>query len=129
MAASFSTADIKARLSELIGRVTHTHERLIVLRRGKPVAAIVSIEDLRRLESLDAAQAKGDDIHPIMRAYGGWADRDDLDELIAEIYANRETAIGRQHLPLSRHPPGDTQPAPFQARSRIDLARLADVIP
>jgi len=31
------------------------------------------------------------DAHPIMRAFGGWADRTDVDELLTEIYADRET--------------------------------------
>jgi prevent-host-death family protein len=53
MAKAFSTADIKARLSEMIGKVTYGRERLIVLRRGKPVAALVSLQDLQRLEALD----------------------------------------------------------------------------
>jgi prevent-host-death family protein len=98
MTRSFNTADVKARLSELISRVVSSGERLIVLRRGKPVAALVSLQDLHRLEALDAAEAgsKGDRAHPIMRAYGGWADRTDLDELLAEIYAERSAAAGRE---------------------------------
>ena len=96
MARSFNTADVKARLSELISRVAYGHERLIVLRRGKPVAALVSFEDLSRLEALDATSAQGDDAHPIMRAFGGWADRTDLDEVLTEIYADREAATGRE---------------------------------
>jgi hypothetical protein len=31
-----------------------------------------------------------------MRAFGGWADRDDLDELVEEIYADRLTAAARE---------------------------------
>ena len=96
MARSFSTADIKARLSEMIGKVAFGHERLVVLRRGKPVAALVSIEDLRRLEILDASRAAAIDAHPVMRVFGGWADRTDLDDLVAEIYEDRAAAIGRE---------------------------------
>ena len=98
MVISLNTAEIKARLSELISRVAFHHERLIVLRRGKPMAAMVSIEDLRRLEALEASDANHQDqnAHPVMRAYGGWAEREDLDELVAEIYANREVASGRE---------------------------------
>jgi prevent-host-death family protein len=97
---------MKARLSEFIGRVAYGRERLLVLRRGKPVAALVSVEDLRRLEALDSAAtaaasspgdaARGPAVHPIMRAFGGWADRDDLDELLAEIYADRLAATDRE---------------------------------
>src|SRR5512145_1972810 len=96
MTKSFSTADIKARLSEMIGKVVYGHERLVVLRRGKPVAAIVSLQDLRRLEELDVAGSSKPDVHPIMRAFGRWADRDDLDALTREIYEQRTAAPGRE---------------------------------
>jgi len=95
--ASLGTAEIKARLSEIINRVAFGRERLIVLRRGKPVAALVSVDDLRRLETLDSTRPGNDSaVHPIMRAFGGWADRTDIDALLAEIYADREAATGRE---------------------------------
>ena len=101
MAVSTDTSVVKARLSEFISRVAYGRERLLVLRRGKPVAALVSVEDLHRLEALDAAAASGDagrepTAHPIMAAFGGWADRDDLDELVEEIYADRLAATDRE---------------------------------
>jgi prevent-host-death family protein len=96
MTKSFSTADIKARLSEMIGKVIYGQERLVVLRRGKPVAALVSLQDLRRLEALDAAGDETPDVHPIMRVFGGWAERDDLDTLIDEIYQHRAATQGRE---------------------------------
>ena len=96
MTKSFSTADIKARLSEMIGKVIYGHERLVVLRRGKPVAALVSLQDLQRLEALDSAGAAKTDVHPIMRAFGGWAERNDLDTLTDEIYQNRAQTLGRE---------------------------------
>jgi len=96
MTKSFSTADIKARLSEMIGKVIYGHERLVVLRRGKPVAALVSLQDLRRLEALDSAGAETPGVHPIMRAFGGWAERDDLDTLTDEIYQKRAASLGRE---------------------------------
>lgn len=96
MAKSFSTADIKARLSEMISKVVYSRERVVVLRRGKPVAALVSLEDLQRLELLDFATHEQLVSHPIMRAFGGWADREDLDDLVAELYDAREAATGRE---------------------------------
>jgi prevent-host-death family protein len=106
MALSSDTSQVKARLSEFIGRVAYGRERLLVLRRGKPVAALVSVEDLRRLEALDSTAAKktpssrsiaeGPGAHPIMRAFGSWADRDDLDELVGEIYTDRLTIPDRE---------------------------------
>jgi len=98
MTISLGTAEIKARLSEIVNRVTFGRERVIVLRRGKPVAAMVSVNDLRRLEALDSTGTgrENKDAHPIMRAFGGWADRTDVDELLAEIYAGRKAATGRE---------------------------------
>ena len=96
MLSSISTVEIKAHLAAWLNRVASKKERLVVLRRGKPVAALVSLEDLHRLEELDAHQDETTATsHPIMRAFGGWADRDDLDDLLAEIYADRQAATGR----------------------------------
>ena len=97
MLSSISTVEVKAHLSAWLNRVAFGDERLLVLRRGKPVAAVVSVEDLRRLEALDEEQ-KGEEqeSHPLMAVFGAWADRDDLDELVAEIYADRERSVGRE---------------------------------
>ena len=98
MALTFDTSHVKTRLSELVGRVSYGRERVVVLRRGKPMAALISVEDLRRLETLETATNNrgAPAVHPIMRAFGGWADRSDLDNLVAEIYANRAAATGRE---------------------------------
>ena len=60
------------------------------------VAALVSLQDLRRLEALDAASAEKPDVHPIMRAFAGWAERDDIDTLTDEIYQHRTATLGRE---------------------------------
>lgn len=53
---SVNTADAKEEFSELINRVNHHKERIILVRRGKEIAAIVPIEDLILLqESQDKA--------------------------------------------------------------------------
>ena len=103
MTLSVDTSQVKAQLSEFIGRVAFGHERVLVLRRGKPVAALVSIEDLRRLEVADVTADETRDVptmHPIMRGYGGWAESDDLDEIFAEIYADRLKPTGREEIDL-----------------------------
>ena len=35
-------------------------------------------------------------MHPIMRAFGGWAESEDLDDFVAEIYADRLKASERE---------------------------------
>jgi len=98
MTLSVDTSQMKAQLSEFIGRVAFGRERLLVLRHGKPVAALVSVEDLRRLEVTDQipATAEKPAEHPIMKVYGRWAGEDDWDAILEEIYADRLAPTGRE---------------------------------
>ncbi len=51
-----SVAEAKNQFSDLLNRVIYRHERVIVSKRGKPVGAIVSAEDLKRLEEIENAR-------------------------------------------------------------------------
>ena len=50
----------KNELSDLLRRAEYGGERVVVHRHGKPVAAIVSTGDLRRLETLEDAEDVAD---------------------------------------------------------------------
>jgi len=52
-----STIDAKEEFSELISRVSHHKERIILTRRGKEIAAIVPLEDFLHLQK---SQSKND---------------------------------------------------------------------
>jgi prevent-host-death family protein len=98
MTLTVDTSQLKAQLSEFIGRVTFGRERILVLRRGKPVAALVSVEDLARLEVADRTQVTTEKPveHPILKVYGRWAGPDDWDTVLEEIYADRLASTGRE---------------------------------
>lgn len=49
--------EVKARFAEFLNRVCYGHERIVVVSRGRRKAALVSLEDLARLENLDRSQA------------------------------------------------------------------------
>ena len=56
-AVSVTSEELRLGLGELINRVKYGNERLRVTRRGKPVMALVSVEDLELLEQvLDAIE-------------------------------------------------------------------------
>ncbi len=71
-----SLRDVRDHLSEVIDRVEHQHERVIVTRNGKSAAVILSPDDLEQMEETinvlsdpealadireaDAAYARGD---------------------------------------------------------------------
>ena len=46
-------AEIRNNLAEAINRAAYAGERVILERRGKPVAAIVSVDDLKVLEEME----------------------------------------------------------------------------
>jgi prevent-host-death family protein len=48
-----SSRNLRANLGEYLGRVRYGHERVTVTSFGKPVAAIVSMEDLELLERIE----------------------------------------------------------------------------
>lgn len=47
---SINIADAKEEFSELVNRVSHNKERIILTRRGKDVAALIPVEDLILLQ-------------------------------------------------------------------------------
>jgi prevent-host-death family protein len=71
-----SLRDVRDHLSEVIDRVEHQHDRVVVTRNGRPAAVILSPDDLAQLEETidvlsdpqaladireaDAAYARGD---------------------------------------------------------------------
>ena len=50
MSTVMSLADVKAHLSELVGRVNTQHERVTVTVHGRPSAVLIATEDLESLE-------------------------------------------------------------------------------
>ncbi|HKA32068.1 MAG TPA: type II toxin-antitoxin system Phd/YefM family antitoxin [Candidatus Binatia bacterium] len=51
--AQVSTAAARKQISEVINRAAFGKERMILTRRGKEVAAVVPIEDVKVLEALE----------------------------------------------------------------------------
>ena len=50
---TISTVGLRETLSDILSRVRHTGERVIITRSGKPVAALVPVDELRALEKLE----------------------------------------------------------------------------
>jgi prevent-host-death family protein len=53
MPSTISTSKAREFLADLITEVAYKGERVILTRHGKPVAAIISAEDLERLEAME----------------------------------------------------------------------------
>lgn len=46
-------AELRATLGDFVARTAYTGERVVITRHGRPAAALISPEDLARLEALD----------------------------------------------------------------------------
>ena len=53
MMTTVSVSEMKDTLSEVLNRAAFGHERIIIASRGKPKAAVISIDDLELLEELE----------------------------------------------------------------------------
>jgi len=57
-----SIARVRATFAEAVNQVTYAGERIVIEKRGKPVAALVHIDDLRAIQARedrrDIAEAK-----------------------------------------------------------------------
>ena len=74
-----SIGKVKRDISDLVNRVAYGGERIILTSRGKPKAAIVSMEDYHRLEEETAAAR--------LTRWEAWVSRSDA--LAAGILARR----------------------------------------
>ena len=52
-----SISEARESLAEIVNRVVYGGERVVLRRHGKPVAALVSADDLERLAALEKQQA------------------------------------------------------------------------
>jgi antitoxin YefM len=50
MSETLPLAHVKSKFSEMVDRVEHTHDRITVTRNGRPVAVLISPDDLESLE-------------------------------------------------------------------------------
>lgn len=88
-----SATEAKAHFSELIAEVTHGGSPVIIERHGRPVAALVDLDDLAQItRDKPAGQPLG-----ALALVGAWRDVDDatIDALISDIYAQRLKESGR----------------------------------
>jgi prevent-host-death family protein len=96
MAESVSVADAKNRFSELINRASYGRERFVIERRGKPVGAIVSAEDLARLEAHEA----GTSGEGLLGAVGLLADVEEWGEIIEDVVRQRSQRYDTREIDL-----------------------------
>jgi prevent-host-death family protein len=112
---TINMSEAKSHFSEFLSRAA-SGERFVILRRERPLAAIIGAGELARLErsaeiARRLAQTLGqsrevlDSIesgraHPAMAAYGLWENEDDLAGLETEVKKNRRRRSSRREVNL-----------------------------
>ncbi len=91
---TFSLAEAKAHLSEVVNRVSTQHERITVTVHGRPSAVLLAPEDLERLEETIAVLADGDLVRDLAQAEADVAAGrvESADELAEAMRARQATA-------------------------------------
>ena len=97
---TMTATDARQHFASAINQVARHETEIIVEKSGVPVAAIVSIEDYRRLKEQDAKRAQDFKIFDEMRAAFADVSEEELereakkalDEVRAEMRAEREQA-------------------------------------
>lgn len=108
-------AEAKSRFSEFVSRAA-SGERFVILKRERPLAAIIGADELASLEHVAEmarrlAQALGQSeqlldgvrsgrVHPAMAAFGLWKDEDDLSGLMEEVKRCRQRPSSRPRADL-----------------------------
>lgn len=111
-----TVAQAKNQFSDLLRRAEYAGERVVVHRRGKPVAAIVSTRDLERLQALEDAEDARDAAEALREAK-------EQGTIPLDVVLRKH---GLEHLLIERgvRPAGHT-PATSSRRRRRKLATAA----
>ena len=88
-----SVAAAKSHLSELIAKSAYSKEKFIITRRNKPIAALVSIEDLRVIEQ--AEQRKG-----LASLAGKWKGFDEVAKHLDNLESLRNKGGSGRDVPI-----------------------------
>ncbi len=88
-----SIAVTKGHLSELIAKSAYAGERFVITKRNKPVAALVSLEDLRIIEQHDQRQG-------LASIVGKWKDFEEVGERIEDLRQVRNDSGTRADVSL-----------------------------
>ena len=94
MARHVSVAQAKAHLSALLAEVAFGGQRYVIERHGKPVAGLVGVDEIERLEQDQPAPSASQGFLALVGAWRAVPDAE-IDALLAEIYAERSRDTGR----------------------------------
>ncbi len=94
LAKRISAAEAKAQFSALVAGVAFRGEQYVIERQGKPLAALVSVHGLEKLQDESSALDRRRGALALVGMWGNVEDTD-IDTFIADVYFEREQGTGR----------------------------------
>lgn len=94
MTETLPLADVKAHLSELVGRVNRQHDRVTVTVHGRPSAVLMSLDDLESLEETIAILSDSDTLRQLAASDAELARGEgETEEELAEAMRQRRASV------------------------------------
>lgn len=91
MSKNMGVAEVKRSFSAVISEVLLKGEHFVIEKNGKPMAALVGIQELQRIEgSKEREKKKG-----LLAAIEAWEDFKDLERTVSAIYEKRKKSKDR----------------------------------
>lgn len=115
--ANLTASAARANFADMLGRVAYGKERLTIERRGKPLAALVPIEDLQRLAALAAVAEAGEPETAVSLAY-------ETAQSAADVHATNRT-LERE---IAERAAAEARLRQSEARAREAEAQLREAI-
>jgi len=84
-------AEVKKQFSVVISEISLKGEHFIIERKGKPMAAMVSVKDLEMIEGPKKREKR----KGLLAAISAWEEFDDLEKMVMTIYEGRRKAKER----------------------------------
>jgi antitoxin (DNA-binding transcriptional repressor) of toxin-antitoxin stability system len=91
MSKNIGVAEVKKSFSTVISEVALKGEHFLIEKKGKPMAALVSIQELQRIEGTGGGKKK----RGLLSAIGAWEDFEGLEDMVEAAYRQREKAKDR----------------------------------
>jgi prevent-host-death family protein len=88
MVKKVSTVQLRKELSALLAQVVESNGQVIIEKRGKPLAALVSVDALELIKQQQTTSANPQGALALAGAWGELKDRE-MDALLADIRAER----------------------------------------
>ncbi len=84
MPKKLGVAEVRRHFPEVISKIALNGAHFIIEKKGKSIAALVSVKDLEMIESLNFEKKKG-----LLAAIGAWEEFDEIEEMVSAVYKAR----------------------------------------